>query len=150
VNITSALVVHLLLAGAEWRDPNPERAKVTALEHALQTATRAEMAGADTDETVGALLHDAGRVLSDEHHGEVMAEILRGRVRPEVVDAVRGHGRYQAAVLAGEGLPDGTPEAQRLACWDAASFEPGWTTLPLGHFLPLLEQVFADRARVDP
>ena len=58
---------------------------VDQLTHGLQTATRAERAGADDEVVLAALLHDAGRPLSETGHPEIAAAMLQPYVRPEVV-----------------------------------------------------------------
>ena len=65
--------------------------KVTRLEHALQSATRAWREGADDDWIVGALFHDIGDGLSPQNHDRFAAEILRPFVRDSVVT---GHRQY--------------------------------------------------------
>ena len=42
--------------------------KISRLQHCLQTATRAEEDGADTETIVCALLHDIGDVISPSNH----------------------------------------------------------------------------------
>ena len=54
-------------------------------EHSLQTATRTERGGADTELVVAALLHDAGKALTSRRHDRVAAELLSGAVEPQVV-----------------------------------------------------------------
>ena len=128
---------------------------IDRLQHLLQTATRAERDGADDDWVVAALLHDIGDVLAPCSHGEVAAEILRPFVRAEVVWVVRHHGAFQRAYYANR------PESERNAAdqhrahphygaavdfcrdWDQCSFDPGYDTLPLEHFEPLVRRVFA-------
>ncbi len=126
---------------ATWRDPNPERARVDALDHALQCATRAERADADDELVIAALLHDAARPLNDIYHGEVIAEMLRGRVRDEVYRALYHHGLFQSDLIHGTrqarllyGRHGWFETAQRLAGWDAASFDPNYESFPLDHF----------------
>jgi predicted HD phosphohydrolase len=55
--------------------------RVTRLEHALQSATRAQRDGADTDWIVAALLHDVGDGLAPQNHDRFAAEILRPFLR---------------------------------------------------------------------
>jgi predicted HD phosphohydrolase len=81
---------------ADWRDPNAGRDRVTALDHARQAATRAERAGADDDQIVMTLVHDAARPLSDVYHGAVIAEIMREHLRADCYHALVHHGTFQA------------------------------------------------------
>ena len=46
------------------------------LTHCLQTATRAERAGADPEVVVAALCHDIGKAISVPNHPAIAAEIL--------------------------------------------------------------------------
>jgi predicted HD phosphohydrolase len=141
-------LVGLLRANAWLRDPNPERSRVTGLEHMLQAATRAERDDASPDEIVMALIHDAARPLSDCNHGAVIAEILYGKLPTPLLSVLQHHGEFQADVLAGTRYAWGLyeraawyPTALRLAAWDAASFQPEYPTEPLEHFLPMLAAV---------
>ena len=52
----------------------------------LQTATRAERAGADDEMIVASLCHDIGKVVSVANHPGIAAEILKPYVRSEVVE----------------------------------------------------------------
>src|SRR5262249_48573098 len=63
-------------------------------DHSLQTATRAERAGADPHLVVAALLHDAGKAVTFRRHDRVAAEMLAGAVRPEVVWMVGVHEEF--------------------------------------------------------
>lgn len=128
---------------------------VDQLTHGLQTATRAERAGADEEVVLAALLHDAGRPLSESAHPEIAATMLRPYVRPAVVWVVRRHqdftSRYWAPYLGGNPsrrrrhrLHPAYPLACRFADdWDQASFDPGYETLPLEHFEPLVRKLMA-------
>ena len=61
---------------------------VDQLTHCLQTATRAERAGADDELVVASLCHDIGKAVSVPNHPRIAAEILRPYVRPEVTAAI--------------------------------------------------------------
>ena len=50
---------------------------VDQLQHALQTATRAERDGADEQVIVASLLHDMGKLISVRNHPKIAAEIAR-------------------------------------------------------------------------
>ena len=50
---------------------------VDQLIHCLQTATRAEEAGADDEVVVASLCHDIGKAVSVLNHPRIAAEILR-------------------------------------------------------------------------
>ena len=135
--------------------------KITRLEHALQSATRAHREGCDIDWVVGALLHDIGDGLAPQNHDRFAAEILRPFVREEVTWVVEHHGAFQMVYYAHhlgwnqnerEKYQD-SPHYQ--ACvdfcerWDQASFDPGYDSKPLEFFAPMVEEVFARKAYAD-
>jgi predicted HD phosphohydrolase len=131
---------------------------VDQLTHSLQTATRAEEAGADQEMIVAALCHDIGKFVSVANHPRIAAEILRPYVRDEVYNVVATHqdfqGRHYYAHFGGD--PDARERyrsepwfasGERFADdWDQASFDPDYPTQPLAHFEPALVSLFA-RAR---
>ncbi len=134
--------------------------RVDQLEHALQTATRAERAGADDDVVVASLCHDIAKAISEPNHPAVAADLLAPYVRDEVEWMIRVHqdfqGRHYYAFLGKD--PDarrqhrGHPAydlAERFADeWDQTSFDPDYATLPLEHFEPLVRETFAAPRRV--
>ena len=133
---------------------------VDQLVHGLQTATRAERAGADDDLVVAALCHDIGKAISEPNHPAVAAALLTPYVREEVAWVVLVHqdfqGRHYYAHLgkdpsARDRHRDGPayPLAERFADeWDQASFDPDYATLPLEHFEPLIRSTFAAPRRL--
>ena len=129
----------------------------TQLIHCLQTATRAERDGADTETIVASLCHDIGKLISVPNHPAIAAEILTPYVRPEVYDMIRVHQDFQGAHyyhhFGGDpnardkhrdALDDATYElAKKFADdWDQTSFDPDYDTLPLEHFEPMVREVF--------
>jgi len=135
--------------------------QITRLGHSLQSATRAERDGADTDWIVGALLHDIGDIYAPYNHDEYAASILRPFVREQVTWVVEKHGDFQLVYY---GTHVGADPHKRDAyrdnpyfddcatfCerWDQSSFDPAYDTLPLSHFAARVEQVFA-RQPYDP
>jgi len=132
---------------------------VNQLHHALQTATRALRDGASEEMTVAALCHDIGKVISVENHPAISAEILKPYVSRDTYEIVRTHqdfqGRHYYALIGKD------PDARRqyasqpwyeLASvftdgWDQASFDPEYDTLPLSHFEPMIDRVFASPRR---
>src|SRR5687768_4195616 len=65
------------------------------LTHCLQTATRAEESGADTEVVVASLCHDIGKAISVPNHPAIAAEILKSYVRPEVYSMILAHQDFQ-------------------------------------------------------
>ena len=135
--------------------------QVTRLGHSLQSATRAERDGADTDWIVAALLHDIGDIYAPYNHDEYAATILRPFVREQVTWVVEKHGDFQM-VYYGEHVGadpnkrnaySGHPYFDDCATfcerWDQSSFDPDYDTLPLSHFVGRVEEVFA-RNPYDP
>ena len=128
---------------------------VDQLTHCLQTATRAERAGADDEVVIASLCHDVGKAISVPNHPGIAAAILRPYVRPEVSEMIRAHqdfqGRHYYAYFGGD--PNARVQyrdepwfalAERFADeWDQIAFDPNYDTLPLEHFEPRLRAVFA-------
>jgi predicted HD phosphohydrolase len=132
---------------------------VDQLTHSLQTATRAERAGADPEMVFASLLHDIGKAVSVPNHPEIAAAIIKPYVRPEVYEAIRAHqdfqGRHYYAHFGGDpdardqyrGAPWFDLAAQFADEWDQTAFDPDYDTLPLEHFEPLVRELFS-RARM--
>lgn len=131
---------------------------VNQLEHSLQTATRAERAGADPEVVVASLCHDIGKAISVPNHPAIAAAILKPYVRPEVHEMIRVHqdfqGRHYYAHFGGD--PDAREQhraaldpavftlAERFADeWDQVAFDPAYDSEPLEHFAPMVREVFA-------
>jgi predicted HD phosphohydrolase len=150
-----------LLAALRRMDDGLGGYQVSRFTHSLQTATRAEVDGADVEWVVAALLHDLGDELAPDNHGQLAAAILRPYVRAEVTWVVRMHGAFQMVYYGHHvGLDPNARDAYAghdwyQSCvefcerWDQASFDPDFPTLPLEHFEPALRAVFS-RAPFDP
>src|SRR5918998_4025071 len=65
------------------------------LTHCLQTATRAERAGADQEVVVASLCHDIGKAISVPNHPAIAASILKPYVRDEVHKMILAHQDFQ-------------------------------------------------------
>ena len=127
---------------------------VTQLRHSLQTATRAERAGADEEMIVAALCHDIGKVISVANHPAIAAEILRPYVSETTYHIIRTHqdfqGRHYYALMGKDANarsqyvnePWYALAEQFTDEWDQTAFDPAYDTLPLEHFAPMLESVF--------
>jgi predicted HD phosphohydrolase len=128
---------------------------VDQLTHSLQTATRAEEAGADPELVVASLCHDIGKAVSVMNHPRIAAEILRPYVGDDTYRMIEAHqdfqGRHYYEYLGQD--PDARNKyegaswyglAEQFADeWDQISFDPDYPTKPLSHFEPLVRQVFA-------
>src|SRR5215475_15940855 len=65
------------------------------LTHCLQTATRAERAGADDQVVVASLCHDIGKAVSVPNHPAIAAEMLKPYVREDVYWMIKVHQDFQ-------------------------------------------------------
>jgi predicted HD phosphohydrolase len=128
---------------------------VDQLTHMLQTATRAERAGADEELVVASLCHDVGKVVSTMNHPAIAAEILKPYVSDDVYWVLRVHQDFQGRhYYAHFGFDPEAREhhrghpafelAERFADeWDQVSFDPAYDTRPLEHFEPALRRVLS-------
>ncbi|HEV2992807.1 MAG TPA: HD domain-containing protein [Acidimicrobiia bacterium] len=128
---------------------------VDQLTHSLQTATRAERAGADDELVVASLCHDVGKAVSVPNHPVIAAEILKCYVRDDVYQMIKAHqdfqGRHYYEHFGAD--PDAREQyrgaswfalAEQFADdWDQVAFDPAYDTLPLEHFEARLRDVFA-------
>ncbi|WP_147124295.1 HD domain-containing protein [Shimia ponticola] len=135
--------------------------QITRLGHSLQSATRAERDGADTDWIVSALLHDIGDIFAPYNHDEYAATILKPFVREQCTWVVEKHGDFQMLYYGHHVGGDrhkrdqwaGHPYFDDCAVfcerWDQASFDPDYDTQPIAHFADRVREVFA-RQPYDP
>jgi predicted HD phosphohydrolase len=128
---------------------------VDQLEHSLQTATRAERGGADTEMIVASLCHDIGKAVSIPNHPRIAAEILRPYVTDDTYNVIRTHqdfqGRHYYAHFGGN--PQAREQYRSESWfargeqfadeWDQTSFDDAYDTESLEHFEPLVREVFA-------
>ena len=129
--------------------------RIDQLEHCLQTATRAERAGADVDMVVASLCHDMGKTISNANHPAIAAEMIRPWVSPDAYWVVKVHQDFQGLHYYGRmGLDPmmrrkhADHPAYELAArfadeWDQTAFDPDYDTLPLEHFEPMVREVFS-------
>lgn len=132
--------------------------RITRLEHSLQCATRARLAGADIDWVVAALVHDIGDELAPYNHSELAAAILRPYVREEVTWVIEQHGVFQSWYYAHHlgGDRNGRDAfaghrwaglcAQFCSEWDQTSFDPDFPTHELSSFAAEVHEVFGREA----
>ena len=128
--------------------------KISRLEHALQSASRAWRDGAGEEMTVAALLHDIGDVLAPENHSEMAAALLRPYVSKKTYWILKHHGVFQGYYFFHH--LGGDRNARDLyrdheyyqACadfcenWDQNSFDPEYESLPLEFFEPMVRRIF--------
>jgi len=132
--------------------------KLTRLDHALQSATRAVKDGADVDWVVGTLLHDIGDGLAPQNHDRYSAEVIRPFVREEVTWVVEHHGIFQMLYYAHhygwdenardnfKDHPGFTSCSDFCERWDQSSFDPEYEAEPLTFFEPMVVSVFSRKA----
>jgi predicted HD phosphohydrolase len=124
--------------------------EVDQLVHSLQTATRAEEAGASDEVVVASLCHDIGKAVSVPNHPEIAAAIIKPYVRPDVYHVIQAHQDFQGRHYYHHfgGNPDARDQyegaewfdlaAQFADEWDQIAFDPDYDTLLLEHFEPLV------------
>lgn len=129
--------------------------QIDQLQHCLQTATRAERAGADIDMVVASLCHDIGKWISNSNHPAIAAEMIRPWVSPEAYWVVKVHQDFQGMHYYDRmgldpmmRLKHKDHPAYELAAtfadeWDQTAFDPDYDTLPLEHFEPMVREVFS-------
>ena len=142
-------------------DVSLEGYKITRLDHALQSATRAYREGADIDWVVGALLHDIGDGLAPQNHDRMSAEVVRPFVREEVSWVIEHHGIFQMLYYGHhygwdrnardqfKDHPSFDACAEFCERWDQSSFDPDYDSEDLEFFEPMVREVFGRKAH-DP
>ena len=148
--LADRVLAHLQLLGGDHGGFAVDR-----LEHSLQTATRASRAGRDDEYVACALLHDIGDVLCPHNHPDAAAAILRPFVSAENHWMVEKHGIFQGYYFFQHiGLDRDAREQYRDHPWfertaefcaefDQPSFDPGYGSMSLADFEPLLRELFA-------
>jgi predicted HD phosphohydrolase len=144
------ILQHLALLGGDTGGYAVDR-----LTHSLQTATRAHRAGRDEEYVVCALVHDIGDTLASLNHSALAAVIVEPFVSEENHWIVQHHGIFQGYYFFHHlGLDRNMRDRYRdhpyaKACeefcgaYDQNSFDPGYDTLPLEHFEPMVRRVFS-------
>lgn len=141
----------------EWlrQMDGPSPYKISRLEHVLQSATRAEADGADTETIVCALLHDIGDIIGTANHSQVAAALLRPYVSEKNYWIVNHHGLFQGYYYFAHYEKDRNlrdryrdhpfyDECVRFCAeWDQNCFDPTYTYKPLEYWEPLVQQVFS-------
>ena len=142
-----------LLAHLKMLDGDSGGFAVSRLEHSLQTATRAHRAGRDEEYVICALMHDLGDILSPTNHAELGAMIMKPYVSDENYWMMDKHGIFQGYYFFHHlgldrdmrdqfrGHPSFEYTAQFCHLYDQNSFEPGYDTMPLEAFEPMLRRV---------
>lgn len=136
--------------------------QVSRYEHSLQSASRALRDGRSEEYVVAALLHDIGDELAPHTHGQMVGAVLRPFVSPEITWIVEHHGVFQMhhyGHLTGDD-PDARERyrddpnfdacAEFCALYDQNCFDPGYESLPLEHFEPMVRRIFSEPRYLAP
>lgn len=130
-------------------------ARVSLYEHNLQTASRAWRAGEDEETVVISLFHDMFETLAVKNHGDLVAAMLAPWISPRAHWILSHHEVFQGYYYfeyygKDKDLRDmykHEPHYNATVYWcehyDQASFDPDYPTLPLSHFLPMIERIFS-------
>jgi len=128
---------------------------VDRLEHSLQSATLAFRDRMDEEYVVCALLHDMGDILASTNHAELAATVLKPFVSEQNWWLLQHHGIFQGYYFFHYlGLDRnmreqyrGHPNFERTALFcerhDQNAFDPGFDTMPLEAFVPMVQRVMA-------
>jgi predicted HD phosphohydrolase len=130
--------------------------QVSRCEHSLQSATRARRDGRSDEYVAAALVHDIGDELAPYTHGEMVAAILRPYVEPRICWVIAHHGVFQQYYYGRQTGED--PDAREryrdhrwfddcaefCELYDQNCFDPGYDSLPLEAFEPIVRKVFAE------
>jgi predicted HD phosphohydrolase len=128
---------------------------VDRLEHSLQSATLAYRDRMDEEYVVCALLHDMGDILASTNHAELAATVLKPFVSEQNWWLLQHHGIFQGYYFFHYlGLDRnmrepyrGHPNFERTALFcerhDQNAFDPGYDTMPLEAFVPMVQRVMA-------
>ena len=148
------VLAHLRLLGGDYGGFAVDR-----LVHSLQTATRAHRADRDDEYVFCALIHDIGDVLGPLNHADVAAAVVKPFVSEQNHWMVEKHAIFQGYYFFHHlGLDPDLREQFRGHEWfdytaefcheyDQPAFDPGYDTLPLEHFEPLVRQVMSSPKR---
>ena len=128
---------------------------VDRLEHSLQSATLAHRDGMDEEYVVCALMHDIGDILASASHAELGATIMRPYVSEANHWMMAHHGIFQGYYFFHylgldrdmreqfRGHPHFEYAARFCARHDQNAFDPGYDTMPLEAFEPMVQRVMA-------
>jgi predicted HD phosphohydrolase len=148
------VLAHLRLLGGDYGGFAVDR-----LEHSLQTASRAHRADRDDEYVFCALIHDIGDLLGPLNHADLAAAVVKPFVSEQNHWMVEKHAIFQGYYFFHHlGLDPDMREQFRGHEWfdytaefcheyDQPAFDPGYDTLPLEHFEPLVRQVMSSPKR---
>jgi predicted HD phosphohydrolase len=132
---------------------------LSRLGHSLQTATRASRAGRDDQYVLCALLHDIGDTLGTFNHGDIAAAIVKDFVRSDYHWMVEQHPVFQGYYFFQfvgrdrderekfRGHEHFDLTAEFCEEFDQAAFDPGYPTMAVEEFRPLVRALMATPLR---
>ena len=132
------------------------------LEHCLQGATRAHLAGEDMEMVIAILFHDIGDELAPYSHSEMAAAILRPFISEKIYWIIKHHGVFQMYYYAHHS--GGDRNARELFIdspwyqdaikfcheYDQNCFDPDYESKPLEFFIPMINEFFSKPKIDDP
>jgi predicted HD phosphohydrolase len=150
-----------LLAAVQALESSFAGYQVSRYEHSLQSATRALRDGRSDEYVVAALLHDIGDELAPHTHGQMVGAILRPFIEPRICWIVEHHGVFQQYFYGRQTGED--PDAREryrghewfddcaefCELYDQNCFDPGYDSLPIEEFEPLVRKVFSEPQYLD-
>ena len=134
--------------------------QISRLEHSLQGATRAYLAGEDLEMVIAILFHDIGDELAPYSHSEMAAAILRPFISEKIYWIIKHHGVFQMYYYAHHS--GGDRNARELFIdspwyqdaikfcheYDQNCFDPDYESKPLEFFVPMINEFFS-RPKID-
>ena len=134
--------------------------QISRLEHSLQGATRAYVAGEDLEMVIAILFHDIGDELAPYSHSEMAAAILRPFISEKIYWIIKHHGVFQMYYYAHHS--GGDRNARELFVdspwyqdaikfcheYDQNCFDPDYESKPLEFFVPMINEFFS-RPKID-
>jgi len=149
-----------LIAALSSLDSSLSGYQISRLEHCLQGATRAYVAGEDLEMVIAILFHDIGDELAPYSHSEMAAAILRPFVSEKIYWIIKHHGVFQMYYYAHHSGGDrnvrelfiDSPWYQDAIkfCheYDQNCFDPDYESKPLEFFVPMVNEFFS-RPKID-
>ena len=151
-----------LIAALSSLDSSLSGYQISRLEHSLQGATRAYVAGEDLEMVIAILFHDIGDELAPYSHSEMAAAILRPFVSEKIYWIIKHHGVFQMYYYAHHS--GGDRNARELFIdspwyqdaikfcheYDQNCFDPDYESKPLEFFVPMVNEFFSRPKTDDP
>lgn len=146
--LADRVITHLKLLDGDFGGYPVDR-----LTHSLQSATLAHRDGMDEEYVVCALLHDIGDTLGSMNHADIGAAILKPFVSEQNHWMLEHHGIFQGYYFFHHigldrdmreqfrGHPSFEYTARFCHRHDQNAFDPGYDTMPLDAFIPMVQRV---------